>query len=74
MMAGLLRPSAGTVSVDGIAPAGNPDIYRTIALVPEGERFSPSSLADQFVHMSARLQQLPDAAAAARRAIALVDL
>jgi ABC-2 type transport system ATP-binding protein len=74
MMAGLLRPSAGNVSVDGEVPAGNPDIYRTIALVPEGEAVQSFLTGYEFVHMSARLQQLPDAAAAARRAIALVDL
>lgn len=74
MMAGLLRPSAGNVSVDGEVPAGNPVIYRTIALVPEGEAVQSFLTGYEFVHMSARLQQLPDAAAAARRAIALVDL
>ena len=74
MMAGLLRPSAGEVAVDGVAPAGNPDIYRTIALVPEGEAVQPFLTGYEFVHMSARLHRLPDAPAAARRAIALVDL
>ena len=74
MMAGLLRPSAGNVSVDDEVPAGNPDIYRTIALVPEGEAVQSFLTGYEFVHMSARLQRLPDAAAAARRAIALVDL
>ncbi len=74
MMAGLLRPSAGTVSVDGAAPSGNPDIYRTIALVPEGEAVQSFLTGYEFVQMSARLHQLPDPAAAARRAIALVAL
>ena len=74
MMAGLLRPSAGEVAVDGVAPAGNPDIYRTIALVPEGEAVQPFLTGYEFVHMSARLHRLPDAPAAARRAIVLVDL
>jgi len=74
VMAGLLRPSAGSVSVDGEGPAGNPGIYRTIALVPEGEAVQSFLTGYEFVHMSARLQQLPDAVAAARRAIALVDL
>jgi ABC-2 type transport system ATP-binding protein len=74
MMAGLLRPSAGQVSVDGVAPHANPDIYRTIALVPEGEAVQPFLTGWEFVLMSARLQQLADPVAAARRAIALVDL
>ena len=74
MMAGLLRPSAGETLVDGVAPTGDPQIYRTIALVPEGEAVQPFLTGHEFVRMSARLQHLPDVDDAARRAIALVDL
>ena len=74
MMAGLLRPSAGETLVDGVAPTGDPQIYRTIALVPEGEAVQPFLTGYEFVRMSALLQHLPDADDAARRAIALVDL
>ena len=74
MMAGLLRPSAGEVSVDGVPPNGNPDIYRTIALVPEGEAVQPFLTGWEFVLMSAKLQQLPDPEGAARRAVDLVDM
>ena len=74
MMAGLLRPSAGEVSVDGAPPSGNPDIYRNLALVPEGEAVQPFLTGWEFVLMSAKLQQLPDPEAAARRVIALVDM
>ena len=74
MMAGLLRPSAGDVSVEGVPPAGNPDIYGSIALVPEGEAVQPFLTGWEFALMSAKLQRLPDPEAAARRAIALVDM
>jgi ABC-2 type transport system ATP-binding protein len=74
MMAGLLAPSAGQVLIGGVAPSGNPDIYRQIALVPERESVHPFLTGFEFVRMSARLQDLPDADDATRRAIALVDL
>ncbi|MDB4914560.1 MAG: transporter related [Gemmatimonadetes bacterium] len=73
-MAGLLRPSAGEVLVNGEVPAGNPDIYRTIALVPEHEAVQPFLTGLEFVTMCARLQSLANPDDAARRAIALVDL
>ena len=74
MMAGLLAPSAGDVLIGGVAPSGNPEIYRQIALVPERESVHPFLTGYEFVRMSARLQDLPNADEAARRAIALVEL
>jgi len=74
MIACLLRPSAGDVLVDGTPTAGHPRLYRTLALVPEREAVHSFLTGFEFVRMSARLQQLPDADAAAARAIALVDL
>jgi ABC-2 type transport system ATP-binding protein len=74
MMAGLLAPSAGEVVIDGTPTAGHPEIYRTLALVPERESVHAFLTGFEFVRMGARLQELPDADAAARRAIALVDM
>jgi ABC-2 type transport system ATP-binding protein len=74
MMAGLLRPSAGEVLVAGKPAAGNPDVYRNLALVPEREAVQPFLTGYEFVRMSARLQQLPDVDAATDRAVARVDL
>ncbi|MES2176682.1 MAG: ABC transporter ATP-binding protein [Gemmatimonadota bacterium] len=74
MMAGLLRPSAGSVTVDGDAPAGRPDVYRTIALIPERESVQPFLTGYEFVLMSAKLQGLRDPVSAAKRCITLVDL
>lgn len=74
MLAGLLRPSAGTLTVGGAPTADNPEIYRTLALVPEREAVQSFLTGREFVRMCARLQHLPDADAATRRAIEMVDL
>jgi ABC-2 type transport system ATP-binding protein len=74
MMAGLLRPSAGAVLVDGMPPAGNPDAYRRIGLVPEREAVQPFLTGYEFVRTCARHQHLADPEAAAARAIKQVDL
>jgi ABC-2 type transport system ATP-binding protein len=37
MISGLLAPSAGEVLIDGAPAAGRPEVYRTLALVPERE-------------------------------------
>src|SRR5205807_1782471 len=52
----------------------NPDVYRTLGLVAEREAVHGFLTAWEFVLASARLHRLPDPAAAARRAIDLVDM
>ena len=74
MIAGLLAPSAGDVLIDGKPAAGRPDVYHTVALVPEREAVHSFLTGYEFVRMSARLQQLEDVDAAAKRVIDLVDL
>jgi ABC-2 type transport system ATP-binding protein len=74
MLAGFLKPSAGEVSVLGQATWRNPDLYRRLGLVPEREAVYGSLTGYEFVLLNARLQGLPDAAEAARRAIREVDL
>ena len=74
MLAGLLRPSAGDVLINGVPAAGNPEIYRQLALVPEREAVQAFLSGHEFVKMSAQLQRLPDVETATRRAIELVDL
>jgi len=74
MIAGLLAPSAGRVLIDGLPATGRPDVYRTLALVPEREAVHAFLTGYEFVRMSARLQQLDDVDGAAARAIALVEL
>jgi ABC-2 type transport system ATP-binding protein len=74
LMAGLLRPSAGAVLVEGETAWGRPAMYRRIGLVPEREVVHPFLSGHEFVLLNARLQGLPDPLAATERAIATVEL
>ncbi len=74
MIAGLLSPSAGRISIDGQATWRQPRVYRSVGLVPERETLYPYLTGREFVLMNAKLQQLADAAGATQRAIDLVDL
>jgi ABC-2 type transport system ATP-binding protein len=74
MMAGLLSPSAGEVAINGVTPIGNPDVYRTMGLVPERESVHTFLTGREFVLMSARLFGLSDSVSAAARAIELVAM
>ncbi|MFF5179530.1 ABC transporter ATP-binding protein [Micromonospora sp. NPDC000316] len=74
MMAGFLSPSRGTVTLDDEPTWRNPDVYRRLGLVSEREAVQSYLSAYEFVLASAKLHRLPDPAAAARRAIDLVEL
>ncbi|HEU0237601.1 MAG TPA: ABC transporter ATP-binding protein [Candidatus Limnocylindrales bacterium] len=74
MLAGLLRPSAGRLTVGGEPAWRNPSLYRRIGLVPEREAVHAFLTGFEFARMNARLQRLPDPDAAAARAIRTVDL
>jgi ABC-2 type transport system ATP-binding protein len=74
MMAGFLAPSAGSVALDGRPLFRDPEIYRQIGLVPEREGMYDALSGWSFVVANARLHRLPDPEAAARRAIATVEM
>ncbi len=74
MMAGLLRPSHGDVRIHGRPTWLDPAIYRQVGLVPERETVHPYLTGWQFALFNAQLQQLPDPAAAASKALQAVDL
>jgi ABC-2 type transport system ATP-binding protein len=74
LMAGLLPPSRGTVTVGGEPAWRNPGMYRHLGLVSEQEAAHTFLTAAEFVLASARLQRLPDPEQAARRAIELVEM
>ncbi len=74
MMGGFLAPSTGTVTLDGGPVWRNPEIYRTIGLVPEPEAMYDMVTGRQFLLANARLHGLADAGAAARRALEAVDM
>lgn len=74
MMAGLLAPSAGSVSLDGRPVRGDVGMYRHIGLVPVQESLYDFLTGEQFVQLNADLHKLPQAKAATAHAIGLVDL
>jgi ABC-2 type transport system ATP-binding protein len=74
MLAGLLRPSTGRVSVLGQTAWRNPAMYTRMGLVPEREALPSFLTGREFVLLNARLQRLPDAESATAAAIRTVDL
>ena len=80
MISGFLPPSRGELTVATSSDPGgrpswrNPDIYRDVALVPERDSVYAFLTGSQFVTSTAKLHQLADPAAAAARAIALLDM
>lgn len=74
MLSGLLAPSTGTITVDGQAVRGNPQVYRRLGLVGEQEHIYPFLTGREFVRWNAVMQRLPDPDGATDRAISLVDM
>jgi ABC-2 type transport system ATP-binding protein len=74
MMAGFLRPSAGSVRLDETPTWRHPELYRRVGFVPEREAVYGFLTGRQFVTATARLHGLEDPAGAADRAIGLVDM
>jgi ABC-2 type transport system ATP-binding protein len=74
LAAGLLRPSAGGVSVLGSPAWQNPRTYRQVGLVPERESVYPFFTGREFVRFNAILQGIAEPDAAARVAIRTVDM
>jgi ABC-2 type transport system ATP-binding protein len=74
MMCGLAKPSSGTIRIMGLDPRRDPLIAAEIGLAPQQESVFGSLTALQFVRSSAELQGLEHADAAARQALATVEL
>ena len=74
LIAGFLAPSRGKVTVGGVPSWRNPAIYRTVGLVPERDSVYAFLTGEEFVRSTAVLHKLADPGAAARRAIAIVDM
>ncbi|GAB2770314.1 ABC transporter ATP-binding protein [Streptomyces sp. NPDC054796] len=74
MMGGFLAPSTGSVTLDGTVIWRNEQVYRHIGLVPERESMYDFLTGWEFVQANARLHQLPDPDAAAREALATVEM
>jgi ABC-2 type transport system ATP-binding protein len=74
MMAGFLAPSSGSITLDGRPLYRDPEIYREVGLVPEREEMYDAVSGWDFVLANAKLHRLTDPKAAARRAIATVEM
>jgi ABC-2 type transport system ATP-binding protein len=74
MMAGFLPPSRGGITVAGAPAWRNPSVYRLLGLVSEREAVHGFLTAWEFVLANAKLHRLPDPAAAARRALTMVEM
>jgi ABC-2 type transport system ATP-binding protein len=74
VMAGLQRPSQGSVTILGKDPRGEPAIYEEIALVPEDEAVYERLTARQFIVLAARLARVSDPEERAADILATVEL
>jgi ABC-2 type transport system ATP-binding protein len=74
LIAGFLQPSRGTLTIGTTPSWRNPEIYRTVGLVPERDSVYAFLTGAEFVRATARLHKLTDPAAATRRAIAIADM
>jgi ABC-2 type transport system ATP-binding protein len=74
LLAGLLAPSAGTVSIAGRQAFGDPSVYSMVGLVPERESVPDYLTGRGFVRINAELQAIADAPVAVERAITTVEL
>jgi ABC-2 type transport system ATP-binding protein len=74
LIAGFLPPSRGELTVGAVAPWRNPEIYRTVGLVPERDSVYAFLTGAEFVRATAKLHNLTDPQAATARAIAIVDM
>jgi ABC-2 type transport system ATP-binding protein len=74
LIAGLLRPSVGSVSVLGQSAWRNPSVYARVGLVPERENVYAFLTGREFVRLNARLQRLANPDTATRDALATVEL
>ena len=74
LISGFLAPSRGELTVGGVPSWRNPEIYRTVGLVPERDSVYAFLTGEEFVRATATLHQLADPVAATRRAIAIVDM
>ncbi|MGP3980675.1 ABC transporter ATP-binding protein [Streptomyces sp. KR80] len=74
MMGGFLAPSTGSVTLDGAKVWRNEQVYRQIGIVPEREAMYDFLTGHEFVLANAELHGLPDPGAAARRALATVEM
>jgi ABC-2 type transport system ATP-binding protein len=74
LISGFLEPSRGELTVGGTASWRNPDVYRTLGLVPERPAVYSFLTGLEFVRATARLHKLAEPDRSAERAIAIVEM
>jgi ABC-2 type transport system ATP-binding protein len=79
MIAGFLAPSRGTLTVrtassKAVPTWQNPEIYRSLGLVPERDSVYAFLTGEEFVRSTAKLHNLASPDAATRQAIAMTDM
>ncbi|MEQ8718138.1 MAG: ABC transporter ATP-binding protein [Acidimicrobiales bacterium] len=74
MLAGLARPSSGSVSILGRDPRTDVAVSRSVGLVPQNEGMFENLTPLEFVAVSARLQHLPEPDVRAATALEVVEL
>ncbi|MFA5566273.1 MAG: ABC transporter ATP-binding protein [Acidimicrobiia bacterium] len=74
MMCGLTPPSSGEVQLLGRDPRHSTEVMRDIGLVPQQDGLFEHQSAFEFVRLAAILHHLPNPEAAAREALARVEL
>jgi ABC-2 type transport system ATP-binding protein len=74
MIAGFLLPSRGEITVAGRSSWRNPGMFRQVGVVPERDSVYAFLTGAEFVTATAKLHRLPDPAAAADRAISLLEM
>ena len=74
VVAGLQRPSQGSVAILGVDPRQDPAIYSKVALVPEDEAVYGHLTATEFVSLAAQLSGMRDVGIAVRDALAEVEM
>lgn len=74
LLAGLARPSAGTVVVGGASPGRDPAIRRSIGLLSHQSHLYDDLTASENLTFAARLHGLPDPAGTARERLAALGL
>lgn len=74
LLCGLVAPDRGTLRVLGRDPRTDIGVFRHIGLVPQQETVFDRQTALEFVHLAAVLHRVDDAEAAARHALAQVEM
>lgn len=74
VIAGLQRPSQGTVTVLGVDPRADSSVFREVALVPEDEAIYERLTGRAFVELAARLAKVENPVKRAQESLETVDL